>query len=167
MLTVSVRKDLKDFSLDVDFRSEAKITALFAPSGSGKSLTLQTIAGLMEPDRGRIEVNGEVFFDSEKGINLSPQQRKVGYLFQDYALFPHMTVIENIRYGSKDEKLIERLLRILEIDSIRNKYPSEISGVRSRGLLWRELLQPDQKFFFSMNPFLLSTKACVSLFIEK
>ena len=153
MLTVSVRKNLKDFSLDVDFHSEAKITALFAPSGSGKSLTLQTIAGLMKPDRGRIEVNREVFFDSEKGINLSPQQRKVGYLFQDYALFPHMTVIDNIRYGSKDEELIERLLRILEIDSIKNKYPSEISGGQKQRVALARALATKPKILLLDEPF--------------
>ncbi len=128
MLTVSVKKDLRDFFLDVDFHSEAEITALFAPSGSGKSLTLQTIAGLVNPDRGRIEVDGKVFFDSEGGIDLPPQMRRVGYLFQDYALFPHMKVMENIRYGSKNDGLIEKLVEILEIGSILDRYPSEISG---------------------------------------
>ncbi len=153
MLTISVKKDLKDFSLDVDFHSEAKITALFAPSGSGKSLTLQTIAGLMKPDKGRIEVNGELFFDSEKGINLSPQQRKVGYLFQDYALFPHMTVIDNIRYGSKDEKLIEKLLRILEIDSIKDKYPPEISGGQKQRVALARALATKPKILLLDEPF--------------
>ena len=77
MLKVSVKKRLKDFFLDVNFSCKAKITALFAPSGSGKSLTLQTIAGLVEPDEGRIEVNGRLFFDSKRRINLPPQKRRV------------------------------------------------------------------------------------------
>ncbi|MEO2069495.1 MAG: ABC transporter ATP-binding protein [Desulfurobacteriaceae bacterium] len=153
MLTVSVRKKLKDFSLDVGFHSEARITALFAPSGSGKSLTLQAVAGLIEPDEGRIEVNGELFFDSERRINLPPQKRRVGYLFQDYALFPHMTVIENIRYSSKDEKLIERLLEILEIDSVKDKYPSEISGGQKQRVALARALATKPKILLLDEPF--------------
>jgi len=87
MLSVSVKKEFKDFLLNVDFKSEAQVTALFAPSGSGKSLTLQAIAGLIKPDSGRIEVKGKILFGSEKKINLPPQKRRVGYLFQEYALF--------------------------------------------------------------------------------
>ncbi|TCK06234.1 ABC transporter ATP-binding protein [Phorcysia thermohydrogeniphila] len=128
MLEISVKKRFKDFCLDVEFSCRTRITALFAPSGSGKSLTLQTIAGLVEPDEGRIEVNGKLFFDSKRGVNLPPQKRRVGYLFQDYALFPHMTVIENVRFGSKDEELVGELLKILEIEEIKDKFPSEISG---------------------------------------
>jgi len=128
VLKISVQKRFKGFFLDVEFSSDAKVTALFAPSGSGKSLTLQAVAGLVKPDRGRIEVNGRLFFDSERGVNLPPQRRRVGYLFQDYALFPHMTVIDNVRFGSDDEKLVKELLKILEIEEIRDKFPSEISG---------------------------------------
>jgi molybdate transport system ATP-binding protein len=153
MLKVWIEKKLKDFYLDVKFSSEAKITALFAPSGSGKSLTLQSISGLIRPDKGRIEVSGELFFDSEKNINLPIQQRKVGYLFQDYALFPHMTVIENIRYSSKDEKLIERLLEILEIESVKDKYPSEISGGQKQRVALARALATKPKILLLDEPF--------------
>jgi molybdate transport system ATP-binding protein len=128
MVEVNVKKVFEDFTLDVDFKSGASFTALFAPSGSGKSLTLQCIAGLVKPDEGKIVIDGKVFYDSEKNFFLKPQLRKVGYLFQDYALFPHMTVEENVFYGAKDKQFAERLFGILGIEKIRKRYPSEVSG---------------------------------------
>lgn len=128
MINFHAEKELKNFSYRVSFKSEAQITALFAPSGSGKTLTLQMIAGLQKPDRGEIEVNGKVLFCSQRGVNLPPQKRNVGYLFQDYALFPHMTVKENILFASKDKKLFTEIVELLEIADILEKYPEQISG---------------------------------------
>lgn len=91
----------RHFSLDVAFSSKAKRIALFGPSGAGKSLTLRAVAGLLRPDAGRIEVNGRVLFDAEARVSVAPQARRVAYLFQDYALFPHLTVAQNIAFGSR------------------------------------------------------------------
>jgi molybdate transport system ATP-binding protein len=105
MLDFKAEKHFKNFKYSVSFKTESSVTALFAPSGSGKSLTLKVISGPLKPDRGEVLLNGKVLFSSEKGINLPPQRRRIGFLFQDYALFPHMTVWENITYASKDLKL--------------------------------------------------------------
>ncbi len=128
MLRFQAEKRLKNFNYSVSFCSDAEITALFAPSGSGKTVTLQMIAGLQKPERGKIEVNGRVFFSSERKINVPPQKRNVGYLFQDYALFPHMTVQENICFSSKDKNLFKEVVELLEIGDILNKLPAQISG---------------------------------------
>ena len=95
-LEVNIEKKLPNFSLKVDFCVETEVFALLGASGSGKSLTLKCIAGIEKPDKGRIVLGERVLFDSEKKINLPARKRKVGYLFQDYALFPKMTVLENI-----------------------------------------------------------------------
>ena len=96
-LTVQIRKRYGDFTLDVDFSAgNGGALALLGASGSGKSTALRCIAGICRPDWGRIELDGEILFDSRRGIDLPPQRRKIGYLFQQYALFPHMTVEQNI-----------------------------------------------------------------------
>ena len=91
-LKVDIKKKLGSFELETKFEAENGVTCLLGPSGCGKSMTLKCIAGIVTPDRGRIVLGGRVLFDSEKKINLPPQQRKVGYLFQQYALFPNMSV---------------------------------------------------------------------------
>ena len=102
-LSVCMEKKLDNFILQVSFESERGTVGVLGPSGCGKSMTLKCIAGVEKPDRGRIVLNGRILFDSEKGIDLKPQQRKVGYLFQQYALFPNMTVEENILCGLQGE----------------------------------------------------------------
>ncbi len=99
MLKVQIKKQLGDFRLDISFEQEAGYLGMLGASGSGKSMTLKCIAGIETPDEGSIILNDRVLFDSEKKINLTPRQRKVGYLFQNYALFPNMTVEENIGVG--------------------------------------------------------------------
>jgi len=153
MLEVNVEKRFSDFELRVRFLSEAKVTALFAPSGSGKSLTLQLIAGLIKPDKGRVVVGKKVFFDSENGVNVPPQRRKVGFLFQNYALFPHMTVWENVVYGAKDRVFAEELLKILEIESIKGKYPAEISGGQKQRVALARALAVKPKVLLLDEPF--------------
>lgn len=108
--------------------------ALLGASGCGKSVTLKCIAGIMTPDRGHIILDGETLFDSEKHINLPPQKRRIGYLFQQYALFPNMTVLQNIRCGirsgSRAEKRrrAEEKLRRFRLEGLEKKYPAQLSG---------------------------------------
>jgi molybdate transport system ATP-binding protein len=87
------------FSLDVDLKAEAGITVLFGPSGAGKTLTLDSIAGFVRPDEGRILLDDEIIFDGASGVHLPPQARRCGYVFQNYALFPHMTLRENLEFA--------------------------------------------------------------------
>ena len=107
-LIVDIEKKLGSFTLHSQFETSGGTMALLGASGCGKSVTLKCIAGIMMPDRGRIILDGETLFDSDKRIDLTPQQRRVGYLFQQYALFPNMTVAQNIlcgvRSGTKDER---------------------------------------------------------------
>lgn len=117
--------------------------ALLSASGSGKSVTLKCIAGIMTPDRGHIILDGETLFDSEKHIDLPPQKRRVGYLFQQYALFPNMTVLQNIRCGicsgSRAEKRrrAEEKLRRFRLEGLEKKYPAQLSGGQQRTALLR------------------------------
>ena len=103
-LLVDIQKQLGDFTLNVLLESDGGIVGLLGASGCGKSMTLKCIAGIEKPDSGHIELDGTVLFDAESGINLSPQERRVGYLFQNYALFPNMTVRQNILCGMHREK---------------------------------------------------------------
>lgn len=132
MLEVSIKKNLSHYTLDVDFRVDDEILVLFGPSGSGKTTILNSIAGLVRPDEGSILLNDQTFFN-EENRSIPTQVRNVGYLFQDYALFPHMTVEKNIRYGIKHNDdnnlaIIEQLLNVLGIEHLLTKYPHQISG---------------------------------------
>lgn len=129
-LVVHIKKKLNRYTLVSDFKTSGRL-ALLGASGSGKSMTLKCIAGIETPDEGIIILNGRTLFDSDKKINVIPQKRKIGYLFQNYALFPNMTVSENIAIGMKNKTKDKRLGEILSefyIEDIRNKYPYEISG---------------------------------------
>lgn len=132
---VSFKRQIGTFKLDVDFKVKNGTVGLLGASGCGKSMTLQMIAGIMKPDEGRIVVNGRVFFDSDAGINLSIQERRVGYVFQNYALFPNMTTEQNISCGireklPKEEKnrLIERMLKDMRLDGLGKRKPAQLSG---------------------------------------
>lgn len=138
-LSVHIKKDFGGFLLSVDLEHESGIMGLLGASGCGKSLTLKSIAGIVTPDEGRIVLNGRVLFDSEQHMNLSPQVRNVGYLFQNYALFPNMTVEKNILYGvnnrARDGKQRQEMLDYVtyimdtfRIQHLRKKYPRQISG---------------------------------------
>jgi len=108
VLNVSIKKILRDFVLEVNFSTKDEIFAILGESGCGKSITLKCIAGIETPDAGKIILNDRILFDSEKKINLPPQMRKVGYLFQNYALFPNMTVAENILFAEKNFEKFRR-----------------------------------------------------------
>jgi len=133
-LLISIRKNLGSFELDVSWEINNELVVLFGHSGAGKSLTLQMIAGIIEPDQGVIRLDDLLFFDSASGKGLRPQDRKLGYVFQDLALFPHMTVKQNILYGghglSKAERLdrADKMLRRFRIADLRDRLPAQISG---------------------------------------
>lgn len=103
-IQIDVRKNFGDFSLDLHLQADNEVMGLLGASGSGKSMTLKCIAGIEKPDDGCIILNEKVLFDSQNRINLPPQERRVGYMFQNYALFPQMTVLDNIRMGARREK---------------------------------------------------------------
>lgn len=155
-IDVSIRKTLRshgrEFHLDVAFICEDDVSVIFGPSGSGKSLTLKAIAGLERPDHGRIAVDGRVLFDSEAGIDIPARDRGVGYLFQDYALFPHMTVVENIGFSlrpwwqrSPSAEIARRIadvIELFEMGGLENSYPAQLSGgQRQRVALGRALIR--------------------------
>ena len=144
-LIVNIEKRLRDFTLAADFTLTDTTLALLGASGSGKSMTLRCIAGLECPDHGRIVLNGRTLYDSEKRINLPPQARNVGYLFQNYALFPNMTVRENIIFaldGSQDEK--ERIFREnvarFSLEGLENAYPAGLSGGQQQRVAFARIL---------------------------
>ena len=131
-LEVRIRKQLEDFRLDVTLEAGGAPLALLGASGCGKSVTLRCIAGLMKPDEGYIALDGRVLFDSEQGIDLSPQERRIGYLFQHYALFPHMTVRQNIAAAVWDRetrnRVAEERLRQFHLEDVADRRPHQISG---------------------------------------
>lgn len=132
-LIVDIKKRVKGFTLNINLETDGDYLGLLGASGSGKSMTLKCIAGVETPDEGRIILNGKTLFDSEKNINLKPQDRNVGYLFQNYALFPHMTVEENIGIGlkvPKDEKQnkVNEMIEAFHLQGMEKKHPNKISG---------------------------------------
>ena len=133
-ISVDIEKKLGSFHLRVAFEAENETMALLGASGCGKSMTLRCIAGIVRPDRGRIVLNGRTLFDSERHIDLPPQQRGVGYLFQQYALFPHMTVEKNVcagtREGTRAERkaAAQRIMRTLGLEELAQRLPANLSG---------------------------------------
>lgn len=132
-IEVEIGKDLGAFKLNVGFRSESRRIGILGASGCGKSMTLKCIAGIETPDKGKIIVNEQAMYASESGKNLSPQERRVGYLFQNYALFPSMTVEKNIGIGlkcgkaEKKEKVAE-IVKRFHLEGMEKRLPTELSG---------------------------------------
>jgi molybdate transport system ATP-binding protein len=116
------------FSLDVDFKAEAGFTVLFGPSGAGKTLTLDSIAGFVRPDEGRILLDDEILFDGASGVHLAPQSRRCGYVFQNYALFPHMTLRQNLEFAVERVPRLERRRKVSEM--LEKFHLAEVSGRR-------------------------------------
>jgi molybdate transport system ATP-binding protein len=149
-ITKTLRSGNRSFELRVRLNADKTRVVIYGPSGSGKTLTLKAIAGLLRPDHGRIVMKGEVLFDSARGIDLPPQARKVGYLFQDYALFPHLDVRQNIGFGlargwfnrSADGRAdaVEHWLDVFHLRQLAHQRPHELSGgQRQRVALARAL----------------------------
>jgi len=143
-LDVAIRSRQAEFVLDVAWTAGEGVSVLFGPSGSGKTLTLQCLAGLVRPEAGRIVADGRILFDGEHGIHVPPQDRRVGYVFQGYALFPHLTVAANIGFGlhrrpDRNSRTAEVIAR-LGLEGLENRLPRELSGgQRQRVALGRAL----------------------------
>ncbi len=132
-ISVQIKKKMDNFSLEAGFSSECRRIGILGASGSGKSMTLKSIAGIVHPDSGQILLNSRVLYDSARRINVRPQDRHVGYLFQNYALFPAMTVAENISCGLKGSKAenevrVSEMLERFRLTSLRDRLPSQLSG---------------------------------------
>lgn len=147
-LSARIIKKVKGFELDVEWQIGNEIAVLFGCSGSGKSMTLQCIAGLVKPDEGLIRANGDLFFDHVQKVNVPPEKRPFGYVFQDRVLFPHMTVRGNIAYGargvpkSEKEEKVNEMIRLFHLRGLEDNFPTEISGgQKQRVALARALIR--------------------------
>ncbi len=159
-LSVHITKKIGNFRLAVDMEQESGVTGILGASGCGKSMTLKCIAGIEKPDTGRIVLNERVLFDSEKGINIKPQERNVGYLFQNYALFPNMTVEQNIFCGLSKEKdktvcrnKLERMLEVMGIQAYRKQYPHQLSGGQQQRTALARILVSEPELLLLDEPF--------------
>lgn len=139
MLEIAITHQQGDFTLSVDINAPGGVTALFGRSGAGKTTIVNAIAGLMRPDKGRIVVNGQVLCDTERGIWLPPHKRRIGYVFQDARLFPHMTVSQNLHYGGQHDAA--RIIVTLGLEHLLDRQPNRLSGgERQRVALGRALM---------------------------
>lgn len=164
---VAIRKALRDddrhFDLDVAFASDARRIVLFGPSGAGKSLTLRAVAGLLLPDDGHVRVDGQTLYDAATGVALPPRERGVAYVFQDYALFPHLTVAQNIGFSlargwlnpsrrARDPR-VARLLELFELGGVADSYASRISGGQRQRVALARALVSEPRLVLLDEPF--------------
>ncbi|MBW7961638.1 molybdenum ABC transporter ATP-binding protein [Bradyrhizobium sp. BR 10261] len=147
MLRVDVEKQLGEFSLHATFASEGRVTGLFGASGAGKTSLINMVAGLLRPDRGTIVIDGETVDDTASGIHVPTWRRRIGYVFQDARLFPHLNVAQNLDYGRRMNRLAPdpaqrgRVVELLDIGALLDRRPGKLSGgERQRVALGRALL---------------------------
>lgn len=158
-LYVDIKKKLNDFTLNVSFQCNNYILGILGESGSGKSMTLRCIAGLVKPDAGKIVLNGRTVFDSDAKINVPIKDRKIGFLFQNYALFPHMNVEKNIGYALSDcssserKRIIDEMLNMMQIENLRKRYPHEISGGQQQRVALARALAVNPEALLLDEPF--------------
>lgn len=154
-LTVEIKKRFPGFTLETAFQSDSETLGLLGGSGSGKSMTLKCIVGIITPDEGHIELDGTVLFDSKRHINLSPQKRNVGYLFQNYALFPNMTVEQNIRCGNRtiSRAALNDVLERFYLTELGKRYPAQISGGQQQRVALARMLVSEPAMLLLDEPF--------------
>ena len=158
-LIVDIRKDLGKFKLQVAFEAGEGVTSLLGPSGCGKSLTLKCIAGIEKPDSGHIELDGRVLYDSKRRINLRPQERHVGYLFQNYALFPNMNLRQNILCGMREkpaperERRLREILGMMQLEGLEKHKPHQLSGGQQQRVALARILVSDPQVLLLDEPF--------------
>lgn len=169
-LRLSVGDGVRRFALQAAFQTEAPFVALYGPSGAGKSLTLQAVAGLLKPDAGHVRIDGRILFDSAAGVNLPARERGIGYLFQHYALFPHLSVRENVGFGltswnrrrlsAADRDSVQALLDAFGLADLAESRPRTLSGGQqqrvalARALACRPKLLLLDEPFAALNPML-------------
>jgi len=149
----------KSFTLDVSFEMENELVVLFGPSGSGKTTLFKCISGITDLDEGKIIVGNKIYFDKEKKINLTIQKRNLGYVFQNYTLFPHMSVKKNIECGLKGwekearEERVMEMLSLLHIEELETRYPSQLSGGQKQRVALARALAPKPEILLLDEPF--------------
>jgi molybdate transport system permease protein len=157
-LSLSLHKPLATFPLNVAFTAGADALGILGASGSGKSMTLRCIAGVETPERGQIVLNGRVLFDSDRGINLPSHRRRVGLLFQTYALFPHLTIAENIGFGLQHLPRLERSQRVsgwlgaMQLQGLGDRYPHQLSGGQQQRVALARALAPEPEVLLLDEP---------------
>jgi molybdate transport system ATP-binding protein len=157
-IDVKILKKWGEFCLDIRFQSQSKRIGILGASGCGKSMTLKSIAGIETPDSGYIEIDGNILFDKETKINLKTQKRKVGYLFQNYALFPTMTVEQNIAAGLKGKKPVLRrrvgeMVRKFGLTGLENRYPHQLSGGQQQRTALARIMAYEPEVILLDEPF--------------
>jgi molybdate transport system ATP-binding protein len=159
LLEISIKKSLPGFKLEVAFSVDREILAILGPSGSGKTMTLQCIAGLMRPDEGYIKLNDKVLLDSARKVNLTSRVRHVGFVFQNYALFPHLTAEENIAYGIKNrprpviKAKVADLLEKMHIGGLGQRYPRQLSAGQQQRVALARAIAPEPELLLLDEPF--------------
>lgn len=157
-LKVEIKKKVKNFQLDIAFETDGGCLGILGASGCGKSMTLRCIAGIMTPDEGHIELNGRVLYDSRKKINVRPQARGVGYLFQNYALFPNMTVEQNIAAGLKKSagdvtEKVNHMIRLFQLEGLEQRRPGQLSGGQQQRVALARILAYEPEVMLFDEPF--------------
>ncbi len=157
MLHVHLEKQLRDFKLDLSFKIGAEILVLFGASGAGKTMTLNCIAGLLAPDAGAIHFNGRALYDSAARVNLPARARRVGYVFQQYALFPHLTARENIAFGLRGAPdapaRVDEMLALVGLAALAARYPAQLSGGQQQRVALARALAPRPDLLLLDEPF--------------
>lgn len=159
MLKVEINRTLPGFKLDIAFSVNGEVLGILGPSGSGKTMTLLCIAGLLHPDSGFIQLNDRVLFDSTKKLNLPPKDRNVGFVFQNYALFPHLSAGKNIAYGirnrSREEvnRRVHILIENMGLEGLQNRYPQQLSAGQQQRVAVARALAPEPDILLLDEPF--------------
>jgi molybdate transport system ATP-binding protein len=157
-ISFEARKALPGFTLDARWESSSHVVVLYGRSGSGKTLTLRCIAGLERPDRGRIRIGERLLFDSAQGVDVPPHRRRVGFVFQSYSLFPHLTVRENVLFGftgprSERERALADMLALCQLEGLEARHPRAISGGQRQRVAIARALAADPAVLLLDEPF--------------